>query len=246
MESALPNKSITLRIDLVDQGNFKTPDEDSVVTYSVYGHDGKVLEGFDSVEVIKPEGGYPNSFDITLPPEINVLRDGEKLEYRTLVVFYVSEGANLYERKRYRVCDIPPYTCTRDDVRLVFGLNDTDIPDELIDLDNSYFDLILSYPSLESHFVGYGVNRSKVNRLLALSCALSFSNSLPLMAVGSESDGTSKMSRFESALDFEKQISNAKSEYEKLLGELDPEEDTSNISFNFFNVVTTEDIFTGS
>ena len=126
----------------------------------------------------------------------------------------------------------------------MFGLNDSDLSNDLIDLDSCYFELLTKYPSLEEWFKGGGINAIKANRILTLTCALSFSNGLRLLAVASESDGTSKMTRFEKAMDFDEQINAAKAELDDLIDELTEGEEGAG-AIDYFNVVTTEDIFTG-
>ena len=186
---------------------------------------------------------YPNTFVLNIPAEVNMLSGGLRAELRTVVVSFFSYSRQYFLKYVYRVCEFPAYSATNDDVRMIFGLNNSDLADDLIDLDGCYFDLIEKYPSIEEMFKSGGLKASKANRILALTCALKYANGLSLLAVGTESDGTSKMARFEKGLNFEKQVAGAKAELEGLLSDL---LDVDVPSVNLFLVGTTEDIFTGS
>lgn len=239
MTTVFANRSATITIDLIVSGNFVQPDADSVVKYTLLGNDFSPMADYTDKELLPPFG---TSLSVVIPAEANAI-SGQS-EMRTILADVIVGGRLVTFKEQYRVMNIPAYTTTKDNVRLVFGLNDSDISDDLIDLDSCYFELIMKYPALESWFKGGGLNSIKANRILALTCALSFSNGLRLLAVASESDGTSKMTRFEKAMDFDEQIEAAKSELGDLLDEL-TKEDSGSSAISYFNVVTTEDIFTG-
>lgn len=186
---------------------------------------------------------YPNHFVLNIPAEVNSLSPGARYETRTVVISFMNMAKQYFLKYTYRVSEFPSYRASNDDVRLVFGLNDSDLADDLIDLDSCYFDLIQQYPDMEVMFKSGGLQASKANRILTLTCALKYANGLRLLAAGSESDGTSKMVRFEKGLDFDKQIDGAKAELEALMDEVLGKELPS---VNLFMVGTTSDIFTGA
>ena len=239
MQSVFANKSATITVDLIVGGNFVQPDTDSVVKYTLLGNDFSPMDDYTDREIFIPPS---TSLSVVIPAEANTIVG--QSEIRTLLLDVVVGGKVVTFKEQYRVSKIPAYTTTKDNVRLVFGLNDSDLSNDLIDLDSCYFELLTKYPSLEEWFKGGGINAIKANRILTLTCALSFSNGLRLLAVASESDGTSKMTRFEKAMDFDEQINAAKAELDDLIDELTEGEGGAG-AIDYFNVVTTEDIFTG-
>lgn len=252
MQTAFANQSSAVRVDLIVGGNYIDPDDGEPIKYTVYGKDFTPIPGYvDKIVEVPSEGGeteqhtyhYPNTFVLNIPAEVNALSEGLRVELRTVVVSFFSYSRQYFLKYTYRVCEFPAYSATNDDVRMIFGLNNSDLADDLIDLDGCYFDLIEKYPSIEEMFKSGGLKASKANRILALTCALKYANGLSLLAVGTESDGTSKIARFEKGLNFEGQIAGAKAELEGLLSDLF---DVDVPSVNLFLVGTTEDIFTGS
>lgn len=240
MKSFLANNSATLSVDFIVGGNYVQPDEGSSASWTLLGNDFSPIDGYSNVEIPAPSGTYVS---VTVPAEANGIADGNVFEIRTIVVSAVFNGNPSTFRAQYRVAAYAAYTATKDSVRLVFGLNDSDVADDQIDLDSAYYELLTTYPTIETWFKSGGANSIKANRILVLTCALSFSNGLRLLAAASESDGESKMTRF-NGIDFDKMIDDAKSELERLVDEL-TDEDSSAGAISYFNVVTTEDIFTG-
>lgn len=240
METFIANKNVILGIDLIVGGNFVKPDEGFGVRYTLLGNDFSPMEDYTDVDV--DSESYGTSISLVIPKEANEISD--VYEVRTVVLDFVVEGKRVYLKKQYRLSEVPAHLVTTDQVRTIFGLNDSDIPDDLIDVDSSYFKLLMEYPEIESWFKSGGLKAIKANRILALSSALSFATALPLLTVASETDGTSKMVRFEKGMDFAKQISDARTELGELLDELTGESST-NSAISYFNVVTTDDIFTG-
>lgn len=240
MKSFLANNSATLTIDFIVGSNLVQPDEGSSASWTLLGNDFSPVEGYSDVEIPAPLG---TSVSITVPAEANAVADGNVFEIRTLVVSAVFKGNASAFRAQYRVAPYAAYIATKDSVRLVFGLNDSDLADDQIDLDSAYYELLTTYPDIESWFKSGGANSIKANRILVLTCALSFSNGLRLLAAASESDGESKMARF-NGIDFDEMIDDAKSELEDLLDDLTGDA-SSTEAISCFKVVATEDIFTG-
>lgn len=240
METFIAKKSVILTVDLIVGGNFVVPDEGSIVKYTLLGNDFSPMEDYTDIE-LAPQP-YGTSISVVIPQNANTITS--VYEIRTLLLDVIVEGKSVVFKKQYRLSDVPTYTVTKDDVRVVFGLSDSDISDDLIDIDSTYFALLSEYPEIEEWFKSGGLRAIKANRILALKTALSFSVGLPLFTVASETDGTSKMVRFEKGMDFARQISEAKTELGELLDELTGDNST-NSAVSYFNVVSTEDIFTG-
>lgn len=240
MDSFLCKKNVVLTIDLIVGDNFVTPDEGSIVTYSLLGNDFSPMEDYTDIEV--ETQSYGTSISVVIPKEANEI--SSVYEIRTVILDVFVKGQQLTFKKQYRLSSIPAHIVSKDDVRKVFGLNDSDLPDDSIDIDSSYFSLLLDYPEIETWFKSGGSRSVKANRILALKTALTFSNGLSLLASASESDGQSKMSRFEKGMNFDKQVAISKGELDELLDEV-TNEGNSNRSISYFNVVSTENIFTG-
>lgn len=233
-------KTFKKRVNFIVNGDFVVPDEGTQVSFSVFDITNPNVALYESsVECGK------TFCDLTVPAENNVLSDGAKFSRRKVFVDFTNNGGTSTSSFVYTVVSFVPAVVTCDDVRIVFGLNDSDLPDELIDLTGKYFELVSEYPKVESLFYESGRLCDKANRMLSLYCALNYANGLSLLAVGSETDGTNKITRFEKGLDFAAQKAAVESEFNDLVSELVDEVDPATSSVDGFIVVTTEDIFTG-
>ena len=144
MQSVFANKSATITVDLIVGGNFVQPDADSVVKYTLLGNDFSPMDDYTDREIFIPPS---TSLSVVIPAEANTIVG--QSEIRTLLLDVVVGGKVVTFKEQYRVSKIPAYTTTKDNVRLVFGLNDSDLSNDLIDLDSCYFELLTKYPSLE-------------------------------------------------------------------------------------------------
>lgn len=246
MFEVVVNQSAIFPLNLILDSEYVTPDENSEVTYSILKMDGGVIEDFSDLQLEKPETGWGSVLKIPLPSELNAFdSESQSFTIRHVVARVLLKGIYHTFKSSYRVNEFPLYTATCDDVRNVFGLSVSELPDEKIDLNSQYFKLINEYGSVfKESFYGEGNLPFKANRILALSMALTFANALPLLAIQTESDGTDKIARFEKSINFASQIASAKSELGGLLDDINGVDSTSSL-YDFFNIAETTDIFTG-
>lgn len=247
MFSAIVDKNTTLDVPLSFDSELFEPDAGTTVTYSVLRVDGTEIDGFVDVELQEPQTGWVSILPIPLPAAVNTLSDGELSTKHHVIVNCTINGSHKSIRTAYRVCVFPTHTVTPSDVRLIFGVNNSDIADDKIDVDEGYFMLINEQgPQFSANFVE-STKSFMANRALALYTAIQFfGRGLSMFAAQTETDGTSKMARFEKGSDFKGQLATAESELQEILNELNGvDESTSTITI-FMLANPETDVVTGA
>lgn len=237
MKTILSGKEVAVTVEFKVGGEFIVPDSDSEVHIMVWSDDDEI---FMDNTLSQPEGGWGTTYSFTVPEADNTISSPK--EYRFVTCWFYHNGEQISTQDAsYIVVKLPKFTTTTDDVRLVFGLNSGELPDDKIFLEREYYDLLEEHPEFEEMFSSKGAQRTKVNRILTLRTALGFATALPMLAVQTESDGTSKISRFN--VDFDAMVAKAQSELDSLTAELTETDATGVISM--LNITEMNDIFTG-
>lgn len=238
--------SCTVDVEFVANGEFVSPDENTEITASFYNFDGTIVPEFENVVLTPPslnDISTSNSISVPIDSKFTSIPLGKFREYRYLVVYFTFSGSSHFSRKIILIDKMPFYTIEPKDVRAVFGLSSSDLPDEEIDIEGEYTRLLSENPNLEEKFKSGGVDCNKANRLLTLRTALIYANGLDLLAVQSEAEGTTKITRF-SGVDFKEKINNVKAEIEDIMVELGESSEAGSV--DLFQVVDVGDIFTGA
>ena len=239
--------SCAVDVEFIVNGEVVSPDENTEITASLYNFDGTVVPEFEHVVLIPPslnDAFSPlNSISVPIDSKFTSIPLGKFREYRYLVVYFTFSGSSHFSRKIILIDKMPFYIIEPKDVRAVFGLSSSDLPDEDIDIEGEYTRLLSENPNLEEKFKSGGVDCDKANRLLTLRTALLYANGLELLVVQSEAEGTTKITRF-SDVDFKEKIDNVKAEIEDIMVELGESLEAGSVSL--FQVVDVGDIFTGA
>lgn len=175
--------------------DYAAPDAGSV-TYTLRDNAGAAIAGQTNVAVAVTAGA--NQWPITILAARNTVGGGMLLEKRTLEVSF-TVGTQPYRYvANYRVTAHLPITVTEDDVRSVFGLSTTELPDEDIDLVVAYFDVdaALGAGILLAALTSGQRRAITADQAVTYRAAINLIASLPLRILQQESTGTNKYARF--------------------------------------------------
>ena len=126
----------------------------------------------------------------------NTKEEGNIFSLRYVYVTFKSKGKPYKLRKIYNIIDEFYFTATPNDVRDVFGVSDSELPDDSIDLVKNYIILSTKMGDIFTNAIKAGdLSNIRANRLLVLTTALSLFNSIRLRLVESESSGTNSYLR---------------------------------------------------
>lgn len=193
----ISGENATILVDLIDSaGNFLVPD-DSLYSYKITDNKGEVLQEEQEVSI---ESASEDSLKDQILIEANELTNtkGEEeiFSSRYVYVTFTSNGKPYRIRKNYKVINDLYFTATQAEVREVFGVSESELPDDSIDLVKNY--IILSTKmgnSFTDAITASDLSNIRANRLLVLTTALSLFNSIRLRLVESESSGTNSYLR---------------------------------------------------
>lgn len=210
-------ENATILVDLVDSaGNFLVPDN-SLYSYKITDNTGKVLQEESNIslepspEEPSPEEPSEEQDNSLRTEDTEVLKDqvliettdvtntkeeGNIFSLRYVYVTFKSRGKPYKLRKIYNIIDEFYFTATPNDVRDVFGVSDSELSDDSIDLVKNYIILSTKMGDIFTNAIKAGdLSNIRANRLLVLTTALSLFNSIRLRLVESESSGTNSYLR---------------------------------------------------
>lgn len=144
------------------EGNFSTPDSDSV-TYNLYGLAGTVLESGVSVSVDTDA----TQTVITISASDNTVASGS--EPRHLVVDYTVDNLPYELEFVYRVIASCPYAVTPDVARRLVGLDRKELPDDVFDFYEAYLDVQDDCSVLDTKLTA---GSPRANRAIALKALI--------------------------------------------------------------------------
>lgn len=193
----IAGEAASILVDLIDStGNYLVPD-DSLYSYKITNSKGEVLQEEQEVSIEAPsEDSLKDQVIIEANEVTNTKADDELFSVRYVIVTFNSNGKPYRLRKVYRLTNELYFTATESDVRDVFGVDESELPDSSIDLVTNYIKLNqkLGEPFVNAIISG-DLSNIRANRLLALTTALSMFNSIYLRLVESESSGTNSYLR---------------------------------------------------
>lgn len=182
-------------------GNFSKIDTSGAATcsFKVLDSQGVVLYSNDDGE------GYhvdKNKVTVEVPSNINVLKNGDLFTQYYLECTVVNEEEFMNKTfeftEAYRVVDFIPISKKESDVRVLLGLDAVSVPDEMIDLYNSYFLLLDEVgESFKNALTASGVKSIKANEAIVLKSAIELCPSLKLLVPKSETDSVVSQTRFD-------------------------------------------------
>ncbi len=218
------------------------PETDSA-SYSLYDSKGQIVNEKENV-TIEISAENPSVLEIFLDGDLNSIEDGKPYSIRFVELSYTKDTVQTTVRRLYRVIKFASYTVTESDVRDVFGLSDSVIPNSMIDLYASYVTEKSKIPNLDDKLNDFGEGAIKANRAIILRSAIRLETALALIVPRIETDNTVSQTRFTMTLDdFKKLLDDLKEELNELEDELLEEPDF--VPEIPFVVGSVRDVFTG-
>lgn len=164
-------------------GEFVIPDTNSV-RITVRGADGVAFSGFNP---LSPSGIVTSSYLLTIPQAVNTMGVGALTERRFVRYAFTSGGTPVSQELWYGLRAFVPLTVGPQDVRAIFGVRDTELPDNSVDTFQAYLDLLQRYPGLAAALTAVDGRAEYANRAIAVKTALTVFPSLPVRALKEES-----------------------------------------------------------
>lgn len=245
MIDVLVNTDYVLKVELSEtsEGMLELNNTHDEVYYTILDTTGNVVNDLSNVKVeIDPTN--PSVINIPLGKEINVIDEDKPFNLRFVEIVYLTNNQPTRLRRVYRVIKFAPYTTSFSDVRNLFGVDASVIPDSMIDIYAAYITEKEIVKDLNTLLVDFGARGIKANRLIALRAAMGLESSLPLIVPRIETDSVVSQTRFTLTLDdFKKILGDLKEELTGLEEELVSDGVyTPSISFAIGDIT---DIFTG-
>lgn len=251
MQYTYRDEDFVYAFDFQIGGDFVYPD-DGIYSYKVRAKDGTILLQ-DEVQLeqqIYNDGEndlvtYPDSASFIIPAEYNTL-ESDYFDSRIVEVSYLYRGKPQLIRDSYRITDFYYFTATPKDVRDYFGLNAGELPDEDIDLNDVYFQLLKKHgDNFIDALNGGGVASIRANRLIVLKGVVQVFPSARLRVNQEENDGSSKFLRYLNKINWDDLLARALAEIEELENNLSGDELVSNTAYNPFYLGAVTDAITG-
>lgn len=245
MIDVLVNTDYVLKVELSEtsEGMLELNNTHDEIYYTILDTTGNVVNDLSNVKVeIDPTN--PSVINIPLGKEINVIDEDKPFNLRFVEIVYLTNNQPTRLRRVYRVVKFAPYTTSCSDVRNLFGVDDSVIPNSMIDIYAAYITEKEIVKDLNTLLVDFGARGIKANRLIALRAAMGLESSLPLIVPRIETDSVVSQTRFTLTLDdFKKILGDLKEELTGLEEELVSDGVyTPSISFAIGDIT---DIFTG-
>lgn len=198
MQTFTADADITLRFQFLQGTTPVLPDTNTAV-YTLYGQDGLPVAGHVGEDVTVST--YFGT--IELPSAVNEIETS--FGKRTVVVTYEKSGAVYTIRISYRLVPFLNITVMPRDVRNFLGVNDSELPDDDIDLNRSYFAVREEVGSavLATALASGELAETRANEAILYWAALDLLPSLQLRIAQQQADGPISFHRV-SVRDFSK------------------------------------------
>lgn len=199
------------------------PEKDSAKC-SILQSDGSVFPEFENID-IEISTDNTSILRIPIPAELNEISEGKYYNIRFVDIEYTHEEHVKRIRKSYRVIHFPSYTGTEDDVRNLFGVVETVIPDTMIDIYSAYVQECGKINNFNEKLNDFGEKSIKANRAIVLRAGIALESALALIIPRIETDNTVSQTRFTLTLeDFKRLLDDLKEELNDLEDELQDED----------------------
>jgi len=188
MKDFIAGEDIRFPVSFMVGGQPALPDE-GTVTYSLRDHEGNPIAALTDVPVVTTPTTHYVELDI--PGEHNTLTPGKRFERRIVFVKFKSNGISRGIRDTYRLIPFLNHSVTPAQVRSFLGVNDTELPDEDIDLTEAYFAVEdqLGSDTLSNHLVSGTTQELAANMMIRMRAVLNIIPSLKQRVAQEESSG---------------------------------------------------------
>lgn len=254
MDYVFKNEDLVLPVDIMVNGNFVYPD-DNKYTYKIRSMDGTILYNSEDEELPPTVPGQDTEtgeivptdvINITIPKEYNQLDDDKLFKSQLVEVSFTFNKRPYTIKKPYRITEFFYFSASPQDVRNYYGLNSGELPDEDIDLNEVYLQLVQRLGSVFTDCLkADGVGNIRANRLITLRGVVQVFSSVKLRVNQEESDGSSKFLRYLNKIDWDSFLSDVMDEIEDLESNLTGEEETTSVDYTPLVLGTVVDAITG-
>lgn len=251
MQYTYKDEDFVYAFDFQINGTFIYPD-DGIFTYKVRAKNGTILfQGEQQLEQQVYNDGeneiitYADSAAFTIPAEYNTM-ESEYFDSRIVEISYQYNGKPQLIRDSYRITDFYYFSASPKDVRDYYGLNAGELPDEDIDLNDVYFQLLKKHgDTFLDALNGGGVGSIRANRLIVLKGVVQVFSSVRLRVNQEENDGSSKWMRYLNKINWDDLLASAMAEIEDLENNLSGDETVSLTDYRPFYLGAVTDAITG-
>ncbi len=253
MRYAYKNEDFLYSVDFKINGNFVVPD-DNTYSYKLRNQAGEILLS-QEVDLNRVAPAYDSQTgdiipldraEIVIPAEFNSRTEGTLFDTYIVEVSFRCEGKPCIITNSYRVIDFFYFNASAEDVRNYYGLNSGELPDEAIDLNESYFKCLYKLGSKFTDCLkSGGVGTIRANRLITLYGVVEVFPSVRLRVNQEENDGSSKFLRYLNKINWDSFLADVQAEIEDLEANLSGEEFVSYTDYMPFYLGAVRDAITG-
>lgn len=237
MNWQLSNKACTLYVEFKKDGEFVIPDAGSI-KFTLRSNPGTVL--VNAAAVPDPASTVTT---VVVSQANNTITAGT-VESRYGLIEFTFGTQPLTAELTYRLSDFLPLTAKPELVRRLLGVRYGELPDNDIDLYESYYDLLRSYSTLATALVTTDTRAMNANRAVALHCALSLIPSMPTRAAKQDSLNNATLLR--QTIDWDAIQAKLQGELADALAGLDLVVSTVVSAPSLFVLVTPTDVITNA
>lgn len=137
---ALNGDELSYPVRFLVEGDYVVPDADSVKV-TLRGQTGNVISGWNRKAI---DHEAKSAIKVVIDGSANTTTGGQR-EKRTVIVEFEVDGVAFKRTSHYFLTDYLNITATPADVRRVFGVEPTELPDSMVSVEEAYYDLIRIY-----------------------------------------------------------------------------------------------------
>lgn len=189
MQDFLSGETVNITFRYGDGHEPKVPTVGSV-TYTVLDHSGTAIAGLENVPVTTSASTFQST--ITIPSLYNTVAPTKLFERRTIFLRFQSNGQSHYQKLAYRLLPTFPYTVNPADIRRFLGVNETELPDEDVDLFSAYLfvrETFTDPTDLDDLLLSGDLNEVRANEAIAMRAAIDIIPSLQNRVAQKETNG---------------------------------------------------------
>lgn len=207
-------EAVQSNIDFIEDGEFYTPDVGSV-TYTLLDNQNVAISGQTSI-VVTTTASTTNVV-LNIGAAYNIKSSLKDFENRTIHLKGTVGGKPFAIRSRYRLIDSALLILDPNNVRVILGVSDSELPDEDIDVFISYFKYANKYgDTFKNAFSQGDISALYAESVVYLETAINAVPALRLKVAQTESDGVVRFSRFTN-IDWDSLLADLKSKLEEAL-----------------------------
>lgn len=246
MQYAIADENNTIPVDLMVGDQYVSPD-DLLYSYKIIDNKNNVLYSEQDVS-ISEDATLKDRVLITANSDVNTLEEGSVFGDRYIIVNFNYESLPVRIRSQYRVIKDLFYNANVDSVRKIFGINESELADDELDMNNIYIQAYMDLgEDFENAILSTGKANYRANRIITLRGALSIFSAVRLLIAESQSSGTNTFLRNLKNIDWDGLKEDLENELAALESDIEGDgTDTPDYYTPFALGSRTPDVITGS